>query len=925
MKGTDFIRRIHDLSRPDRENAIVEAAFAGSQVAWPMVEIPVVSADGKHQGAFRAAQDYFAVGTPNDFVRVPMSPLAAQRIADRLGLALPTPRMVDLVWKRAELKLEPLPWGPPYDASMLSVDRFVEHNRRVERQRAGRGGLVRGHKKDVVLAAGLATHPSQVAIYGWHRPDGRPWQQLYLGHENTYADYSHGIGFVAPTMRLDGRDVTLAEVLRDPALALLLSGEGQLSALRQPGVTAEADAGDARWHDYSKSLGERSVAWSLAEMAIGVRDASPGNPTGPRIRDYLAPCVRGAAGHAVGLTAGNWCAAAACAAARSCSIPGEVAPHDYRASVEELREDAEANGCFRSAPSARGGEYRPAVGDLALFRRGAPGSWHGHVARVEVSPDDRGRYRTIGGNEGTAGEWKRTERTLADDDLVGFIEYPRLVRPPVEETITPPSAQPPPVAQTSLGNQVRGALAAATSELAVASPAVTPQATPAATALAGVAQAAKALTSPSMMSTVESSAEVVAQLSAVIGAMAKLPAFQLTTDTPSAGPTRKRLDPHWISALVGGLVLAMIGVGASTRIPGQIAWLVEMALFIGAMAVVGLGVGGRAAGILITPQKLMSLARFQMVLWTVLLLSAYFTVVMRRIGLPDPLAVTIDWRLWALMGLSSTSLVGSPLLQLVKRTQVPQDGVTRTTADALGQPEDEVDAHARGILYGNPSIHDARFTDMFGGDEVGNAHLVDASKVQLFLFTIVAAGAYGASLYRLIGGTPAAEITSFPALTSGLVAILGISHAAFLGGKSVRQTPVSTDVDSAPASPVGPSQTEPALSGIAESAGEPHPMVRSVERTPADATHASGELMNAMSRLVERVTGGRDRGDREVARALERVLDKLDSVHTTARVQSRSTEQILEAARRLDDAAKAQDQVTRQLVKSTERLRRNAA
>jgi DNA polymerase family B len=77
---------------------------------------------------------------------------------------------------------------------------------------------------------------------------------------------------------------------------------------------------------------------------------------------------------------------------------------------------------------------------------------------------------------------------------------------------------------------------------------------------------------------------------------------------------------------------------------------------------------GRWAGILIDERKVMTLSRFQIIMWTVIILSAYFTMVNARIyasalGAPgDPLAIEIDWQLWAPLGISSTSLVGTPLI-----------------------------------------------------------------------------------------------------------------------------------------------------------------------------------------------------------------------------------------------------------------------
>ena len=250
------------------------------------------------------------------------------------------------------------------------------------------------------------------------------------------------------------------------------------------------------------------------------------------------------------------------------------------------------------------------------------------------------------------------------------------------------------------------------------------------------------------------------------------------------------LSPRWTLAVFLGAVALMLLVGFIPKLRGGQVWAIEAALLMAMLAVIGLSVTGNAGGVLINAQKLISLSRFQIVLWTVLLLSAYVTIVLRRMSQPDPLAVALDWRLWALMGISTTSLVGTPLLQISKMGQALAEGAAAGAAAAFGQRTEEVEQQAKGILYTNPSIDDARFTDMFGGDEVGNAQYVDLSKVQMFIFTVVAALAYGISLYRLIDGTDPAQATAFPTLDGGLLAILAISHSGYLGGKTTRQTAV---------------------------------------------------------------------------------------------------------------------------------------
>lgn len=186
MKGSELVAALPAKPGAQREKAIFDAALAGYMPSWTLVPVSM----GYGITIF-VQPDYFAIGDEVDFVRVPISPLTAQRIADRFGWSLPTPKMVDAIWKAAAVKLVPSPMGPPkypYDASMLSTSRFLEHNEGIETARAGRGGLIAGHKKDVVLSDVLALKPGKVAIYGWHRANGVPIQDLSTVHESTYAD-----------------------------------------------------------------------------------------------------------------------------------------------------------------------------------------------------------------------------------------------------------------------------------------------------------------------------------------------------------------------------------------------------------------------------------------------------------------------------------------------------------------------------------------------------------------------------------------------------------------------------------------------------------------------------------------------------------------------------------------------------------------
>ena len=103
-----------------------------------------------------------------------------------------------------------------------------------------------------------------------------------------------------------------------------------------------------------------------------------------------------------------------------------------------------------------------------------------------------------------------------------------------------------------------------------------------------------------------------------------------------------------------------------------------------------------------------------------------------------------------------------------------------------------IEEHAEGLLYKNPIVSDASFTDMFEGNEVGNAAHVDLAKVQMFFFTMAVAIAYVVGLWDIIS-TEAIYGANFmfPSVSSGLVGVLGLSNLGYLASKGVDHTPKS--------------------------------------------------------------------------------------------------------------------------------------
>jgi len=226
-KGTEFARSITPLPLQKREEKILAEVMAGNVPPFLRTFVPATVTTGTLTATYDVAPDYLAIGSDDDYFLTPLTPYTAQIIADRLGCSLPTRKMVDDIYASATVKLTPAPIPP--SLAMTTVPVFLRHNEMVHAQRSGKppGGLVAGHKKDVVISNKVFA-TAKVAIYGWHKADGKPIQPLYIGHPASWADYSHGIRLVRRRMTVGGEAKTLDDVLDDPRLAPLVSDEGAM-------------------------------------------------------------------------------------------------------------------------------------------------------------------------------------------------------------------------------------------------------------------------------------------------------------------------------------------------------------------------------------------------------------------------------------------------------------------------------------------------------------------------------------------------------------------------------------------------------------------------------------------------------------------------------------------------------------------------
>ena len=156
-------------------------------------------------------------------------------------------------------------------------------------------------------------------------------------------------------------------------------------------------------------LGERLLAWYLAEQAAGVCESPPGSNSGKRIAEYHSLAIRN--GKRIGLSKGPWCASMASFGLVQVGAPDWFVP---RCSGYELEQDAKAAGYFAPQPAG--------VGDLCILGRGGE-AWQRHVCCVVDMPDDGGQFSTVGGNEGD--RVRITDRCITDAAVKGFVVLPR--------------------------------------------------------------------------------------------------------------------------------------------------------------------------------------------------------------------------------------------------------------------------------------------------------------------------------------------------------------------------------------------------------------------------------------------------------------------------------------------------------------------
>ena len=239
MTGTEFVRYVQGMDRSKREQAISEQLLNGNLPEFlrllKPVQLDCLSGKDRLTATIFVTPDYLSIGSNRDFLRIPMNLYTATRVARRFGFLLPTKKMVDAIYSQSDYRLKPEPMSP--GSRMGSIDYFFIHNLTIRKGRlalnAPLGGLLSGHKKDVVATNRLLKQRERIAIYGWHRRNGIPIQPLSTVHGARYVDYSHGIRLISETVLINGTPRSLYKVLSHPQYSTVLCTEGPILSVRE--------------------------------------------------------------------------------------------------------------------------------------------------------------------------------------------------------------------------------------------------------------------------------------------------------------------------------------------------------------------------------------------------------------------------------------------------------------------------------------------------------------------------------------------------------------------------------------------------------------------------------------------------------------------------------------------------------------------
>ena len=234
---------------------------------------------------------------------------------------------------------------------------------------------------------------------------------------------------------------------------------------------------------------------------------------------------------------------------------------------------------------------------------------------------------------------------------------------------------------------------------------------------------------------------------------------------------------------------------ASFDWPRLAAWASCLIGCVALVAVAGKEVRGRTWGALVDERNRYSLSRLQMCAWAVLVVATLYVVFIANLirAAQNPMDIKVDVNLFALMGISITSLVASPTVLNRKADQAASANELEKTRDSLVPSQNlRVEPTTNGRILVKGDVRDARIADLIRGEDVGNAAVIDISRSQMLMITALCIITYAANLGDALGRA-GEHLAALPDIGQTLLLLTLVSHGGYIAGKLVSPTN-TTDV-----------------------------------------------------------------------------------------------------------------------------------
>jgi hypothetical protein len=166
--------------------------------------------------------------------------------------------------------------------------------------------------------------------------------------------------------------------------------------------------------------------------------------------------------------------------------------------------------------------------------------------------------------------------------------------------------------------------------------------------------------------------------------------------------------------------------------------------------------------------------------------------------------------LLAAMGIAVFTTAATPAVLSLKAGQSPTDSQADAAASRVATQNNtsvaNIDNVGHVMVRANKS--DARWNDIVSGDEVANAGMVDLSKVQQLLITLLLLGTYAGAVVNAIARK--SPFDALPPLSTQFVGLMAVSHAGYLAYKAApKPAPDSPQPSPSSLTMIGPQAAPP--------------------------------------------------------------------------------------------------------------------